>query len=176
MGENNALKESSWNSTGKLWYGRDIPMVLDSPAAGSRLTTYTWFIRQVRQIRIYYQGQDGYIREAAYDFSKGWVKSAAPTVQDFPRARNGTGLAIVSFPNTDESEAKLYYQSMDGKLMSYDYKLKGTFKESWQNQDRGFFRPTFENGYKISTKRFPSNSKRRPWIYTRRGGPYCRSQ
>jgi len=107
---------------------------------------------------------------------KGLGKERSATIQDFPRARNGTGLAIVSFPNTDESEAKLYYQSMDGKLMSYDYKLKGTFKESWQNQDCGFFRPTFENGYKISTKRFPSNSKRRPWIYTRRGGPYCHSQ
>jgi len=127
-------------------------MALDPPATGSRLTAYTWLIGQVRQIRIYYQGQDGYIREAAYDFSRGWIKSAAPTIQDFPRARNGTGLAIVSFPNTDESEAKLYYQNMDGKLMSYDYKLKATFAESWQNQDRGFSRPTPENGCKISTK------------------------
>ena len=150
-------------------------MVLDPPAAGSRMTAYTWFIGQVRQIRIYYQGQDGYIREAAYDFSKGWIKSAAPTIQDFPRARNGTGLAIVSFPNTDESEAKLYYQSVDGKLVSFDYKLKGTFKDSWQNQDRGFSRPTFENGYKIPTNKFPSKSNHKPRIYTGRSTSYCRA-
>jgi len=159
-----------------VWSGHTCGAIIDSPAAGSRLTACTWFIGQVRQIRIYYRGQDGYIREAACDFSKGWIKSTAPTIQDFPRARNSTRLAIVSFPNTDESEAKLYYQSMDGKLMSYDYKLKGTFKDSWQNQGRGFSHPTFENGYKISTKKIPSNSKRRPWICTRRSGPYCRSQ
>ena len=85
----------------------------------------------------------------------GWVRSAAPTIQDFPRARNGTGLAIVSFPNTDESEAKLYYQSMDGKLMSYDYKLKGTFKDSQQNQDRGFSRLPSRTDIRSSLKDFP---------------------
>ena len=164
---NNFLKESSWNSTGNLWYDRDIPIALDPPAAGSYLTAYTWFIGQVRQIRIYYQGQDGYIREAAYDFSRGWIKSGAPIIQDFPRAKSGSGLAIVLFPDTDVSEAKLFYQSMDGRLVSYDYKLAATFTQSWKNQDRGFPRSLLGNGYKIYTNKFPSISHRRPRTYTR---------
>jgi len=169
----NALKETSWNSTGNLWYDRDIPIALDPPAAGSYLTAYTWFIGQVRQIRIYYQGQDGYVREAAYDFSRGWIKSAAPTIQDFPRAKSGSGLVAVSFPDTDVSGAKLFYQSMDGKLVSYDYQLRATFAQSWQNQDRGFSHSIFENGYKIYTNKCPLNSHRRPRIYTRWGTAYC---
>ena len=169
---NNVLKESSWNSTGNLWYDRDIPIALDPPAAGSYLTAYTWFMWQERQIRIYYQGQDGYIREAVYGSSRGWVKSGAPTIQDFPRAKSGSGLGVVLFPDTDASEAKLFYQSMDGRLVSYDYKPAATWVQSWQKC--GFPHSLFRNGYKISTNKFPLNSNYRPRIYTRWGTGYCR--
>ncbi|PUU73449.1 hypothetical protein B9Z19DRAFT_540201 [Tuber borchii] len=137
--EKNALTESVWNSSVRQWWSQDISKGYDPIAAGSHLTAYTWFIGQVRQIRVYYQGQDGYIREAVYD--KGWVKSAAPTIQAFPRAKSGSGLVVVLFPDVDVTEAKLFYQSLDGKLVSYDYQLKATFAQSWQNQD-----PTLDHG------------------------------
>ena len=141
-GENNALMESGWDSKNKLWSNQDISTGkgIAPLATGSHLTAFTWSENGVRQIRVYYQGQDGYIREAAYNNTStgGWWKGAAPTIHDFPQARSGTGLAIVSFPETDEREAKLFYQNMDGKLVSYDYKPAATFAESWQNQDRGF--------------------------------------
>ncbi|PUU73453.1 hypothetical protein B9Z19DRAFT_1068978 [Tuber borchii] len=133
--ENNALTESVWNSSSKLWYDQDISTGrgIAPLAAGSQLTAYTWFENGTHQIRVYYQGQDGYIREAVFDNTKGWSKGDSPTIQDFPRAKNGTGLAIVSFPDTNEREAKLYYQNMDGKLVSYDYKPAATWVQSWQN-------------------------------------------
>jgi len=172
VSQNNGLIESVWNSTAEIWYDQDISKGPDRPAAGSHLTAY-FFFRAV-EIRVYYQGEDGYIREAAYVGAKSWGRGSTPTIQDFPRAKSGTGLAVVSFPDTDESEAKLFYQSMEGKLTSYDYKPAATWRDSWKNC--GFPRPTPENGYKISTKRFPSNSKRRPWIYTRRSAPYCHNR
>ncbi|PUU72712.1 hypothetical protein B9Z19DRAFT_1069560 [Tuber borchii] len=168
-----ALIESGWNSSIGVWDGRDISYGTEiAPLGrGSHLTAYTWFANGLQQFRVYYQGQDGYIREAAHNSTNNgdWWKGAAPTIQDFPRAKNGTGLAIVSFPNTDPREAKLYYQNMDGRLVSYDYKPAATFTQSWQNQDRGLSRSLFENGYKIHTNKFPLNSYRRPRIYTRWG-------
>jgi len=134
--ENNALMESSWNSSGNLWFNHDISTGngIAPLAAGSQLTAFTWFENGVgQQIRVYYQGQDGYIREAAWNGPKGWWKGDSPTVQDFPRAKSGTGLAFVSFPDTNEREAKLFYQNMDGKLSSYDYKPAATWVQSWQN-------------------------------------------
>ena len=179
-GGDNALVESVWNSSGNLWYDQDISTGKEiAPlAAGSHLTAYTWFENGLQQIRVYYQGQDGYIREAAHNSTNSgiWWKGAAPTIQDFPRAKSGTGLAIVSFPDTDKREAKLYYQSMDGKLVSYDYKPAATFTQSWQNQNGGSPHFIFRNWYMISTNKFPLNSQRRPRIYTRRSTSYCSSQ
>ncbi|PUU73450.1 fungal fucose-specific lectin-domain-containing protein [Tuber borchii] len=136
--ENNTLTESVWNSSSKLWYDQDIndisfDKVIAPLAPGSQLTAYTWFWNGVLQIRVYYQGQDGYIREAVWNGTKGWSKGDSPSIQGFPLARSGTGLAIVSFPDTNEREAKLFYQDMDGKLRSYDYKPAATWVESWQN-------------------------------------------
>jgi len=85
------------------------------------LTAYTWFEDKSLRIRVYYQNKDGYIREAAFNDGFGWGKGAEPT-QGFPQARHFSGLAIVSFPDTNEREAKLFYNSMDKKLMSFDYK------------------------------------------------------
>ena len=179
-GGDNALVESVWNSSGNLWYDQDISTGkgIAPLAAGSHLTAYTWFENGLQQIRVYYQGQDGYIREAAHNSTSAgiWWKGAAPTIQDFLRAKSGTGLAIVSFPDTDEREAKLYYQSMDGKLVSYDYKPAATFAQSWQNQNGGFSHFIFRNGYMISTNKFPLNSQPRPRIYTRRNTSYRSGQ
>ena len=172
-GGDNALVESVRNSSGDLWYDQDISTGkgIAPLAAGSQLTAYTWHDSSVLQIRVYYQGQDGYIREAAYDGTKGWSKGYSPTIQDFPRARSGTGLAIVSFPDTNEREAKLFYQNIDGNLVSYDYKPAATWVQSWQNC--GFSRSIFENGYMISTNKFPPNSNHRPRIYTKRSTSCC---
>jgi len=176
VSESNALWESIWNSSAKSWYSEDISKGLDPVAAGSYLTAYTWFEHNgVQRIRVYYQRQDGYIREAAFDSGRGWGKGVEPA-QGFPQARSGTGLAIVPFPDTNEWEAKLYYQNMGGKLISFDYKPKTASDGSWQNQDRQPPRSIPENGYKISTNKFPLNSNRRPRIYTRRNTSYCRTQ
>jgi len=151
VSESNALWESVWNSSAKSWYSQDISKGLDPVAAGSYLTAYTWFEdKTALRIRVYYQRQDGYIREAALDSSKGWGKGMEPA-QGFPQARSGTGLAIVPFPDTNEREAKLFYQSMEGKLMSFDYRRNSTSDGSWQNQDRGFSSSIFEKGSKIFT-------------------------
>ena len=172
-GENNTLMESAWDSDGGQWWSQDISKRLDPIAAGSHLTAYHWFEKGLEQFRVYYQGQDGYIREAAHNSTSAgiWWKGAAPTIQDFPRAKSGTGLAIVSFPDTNEREAKLFYQNIDGNLVSYDYKPAATWVQSWQNC--GFSRSIFENGYMISTNKFPPNSNHRPRIYTKRSTSCC---
>ncbi|PUU73452.1 hypothetical protein B9Z19DRAFT_1135127 [Tuber borchii] len=104
-----ALIKSGWNSSHGVGESQDISNGTDiAPLGrGSHLTGYTRLANGLRQSRVYYQGQDGYIREAAHNSTNDgdWWKGAAPTIQDFPRARNGTGLAIVSFPDTDEREA-----------------------------------------------------------------------
>ncbi|PUU72711.1 hypothetical protein B9Z19DRAFT_1136899 [Tuber borchii] len=153
-GENNALTESVWNSSSRLWYDQGINDISTSKgiaplAAGSHLTAYTWHDGKVLHIRVYYQGQDGYIREAAYDSTghKGWWKGDSPAIQDFPRAKSGSGLAIVSFPDTNAREAKLFYQNMDGELRSFDAKPAATWVKTWQNF--GFLRSLFGNGYGI---------------------------
>ena len=175
--ESGALTESVWNSSSELWYDQDINSISTDKgiaplAAGSQLTAYTWHDGSVLQIRVYYQGQDGYIREAAYDStnSKGWWNGDSPTIQDFPRAKSGTGLAIVSFPDTNEREAKLFYQNMDGKLVSYDYKPAATWVQSWQNCRSPH--SLFRDGYN-STNKFPLNSNHRPRIYTKRSTSCC---
>ena len=134
-GENNTLMESAWDSDGGQWWSQDISKELDPIAAGSHLTASHWFDKGQEQFRVYYQGRDGYIREAVHNSTSAasWWKGEAPTIQDFPLARSGSGLAIVSFPDTNEREAKLFYQSMDGKLRSYDYKPAATWVQSWQN-------------------------------------------
>ncbi|RPB01123.1 hypothetical protein L873DRAFT_1788443 [Choiromyces venosus 120613-1] len=136
VSDDNILMETAWNSTAQVWNTYPIPGELDPPIAGSHLTAYTWLSGTRVNIRLYYQGEDGYIREGAYttgsNASNAWTRGAAPSIQDFPRARNGTGLAVVTFPFTSELEAKLYYQSTEGKLMSYDYRPAGSFDESWQ--------------------------------------------
>jgi len=136
------LSESVWNSSVKSWYTQDISKGLDPVIAGGYLTAYTWGIDSGGlRIRIYYQGQDGYIREAAFDNGKGWGKGVNPT-QGFPQAKSRTGLAIVPFPDTNDQEAKLFYQSMGDKLVSFDYKRGSTSEGSWQSQDCGLSSPS----------------------------------
>ena len=137
MSGSNSLWESVWNSSAQSWYSQDISTALDPVAPGSYLTAYSWIDGNDLRIRVYYQRKDGYIREAAFDNGKGWGKGVEPK-QGFPQARSGTGLAIVSFPDTNDREAKLFYQSMGGVLTSFDYKRNATADGSWQNQDRGF--------------------------------------
>ena len=175
MSGGNTLWESVWNSSAKSWSSQDISKALDPVAPGSCLAAYTWLEKTRLRIRVYYQGQDGYIREAAFDTGEGWRKGVEPT-QGFPQARSGSGLAISSSPDTNEREAKLFYQSMEGMLVSFDYKRGSTSDGSWQNQDRWFSRSIPQNGYVTSTNKSPSNSSRRIRIYTRRNTSYRRTQ
>ena len=138
MSESNTLWESIWSSSAKSWHSQDISKGLDPVAAGSYLTAFAGpYNAQAQWIRVYYQRQDGTIREAALNDGGSWGKGIEPT-QGFPKAKNGTGLAIVRFPDTNEGEAKLFYQSTGGKLMSFDYRRNSTSDGNWQNQDRGF--------------------------------------
>ena len=109
----NSLWESFWDSSAKSWHNQDISKGLDPVAPGSYLTAYCWIENNTLRIRVYYQGQDGYIREAAFDTDKGWGKGVEPK-QGFPQARSSTGLAIVSFPDTNDREAKLFYRVSEG--------------------------------------------------------------
>jgi len=171
----NSLWESFWDSSTKSWHNQDISKGLDPVAPGSYLTAYCWIENNTLRIRVYYQGQDGYIREAAFDTDKGWGKGVEPK-QGFPQARSSTGLAIVPFPLTNDREAKLFYQSIGGKLMSFDHKRDATSDGSWQNQDRWFSPSIPQNRHNISTNKLPSNSNRKPRIYTRRNTSYCHTQ
>ncbi|KAG0642285.1 hypothetical protein HOY80DRAFT_1134625 [Tuber brumale] len=136
LDEGNSLVETIWNSSVPgVWYTHVLSSTLDPAAAGSQLTAYYWFAGGVQNIRVYYQGQDGYIREAVYTTGPGarWRRGDAPKIEDFPQARSGSGLAVLLFSDRNQAEdARLYYQNMDGRLVSYDYKREASFVQSWQ--------------------------------------------
>jgi len=53
--------------------------------------------------------------------------------------RQGVALGWrLSFLDTNEQEASFDYQSIYGKLMSYDYKEAGAFIASWRDQGIAF--------------------------------------
>ena len=171
----NALWESVWNSSVKSWYSQDVPKELGPVQSGSYLTAYSWIENDAQRTRAYYRRQNEYIREEAFDNGKGCGKGLEPE-QGFPQARSGTGLAIVPSPSTNDREVKIFYQSIGGKLMSFDNKRDPTSDSSWQNQDRGFFASVSGNGYKISTNKFPPNSNPRPRTCARWNTICCRNQ
>ncbi|PUU73448.1 hypothetical protein B9Z19DRAFT_1135124 [Tuber borchii] len=112
-GENSTLMESAAGIAVAI-YGPDQDIstsnMIDPLSAESQLTAFTWFENGGRQIRVYYHGQDGYIREAAFDTRAGGG-AIRPQYKTFP----GQGINI------------------DGKLRSYDYKPAATWVQSWQN-------------------------------------------
>ncbi|KAG0136469.1 hypothetical protein HOY82DRAFT_478913, partial [Tuber indicum] len=156
----NSLVETVWNSSQPgTWDTNLLSSTLDPAAAGSQLTAYAWNANGVQNIRVYYQGQDGYIREAVHTGGSGtrWRKGDAPKIEDFPQARNGSGLAVLLFSDRNQAEdASLYYQNMDGKLVSYDYKREATFLESWKKCVSLHF--ISEIGNKVPTNNLPPNS------------------
>jgi Fungal fucose-specific lectin len=125
--------ESGWNTNDSEWSTAFIGDTKRQAASESQVTAMWWGSGSNFNIRVYFQGEDGYIREAAYTQGNEWTAGGATKVEDFPKALMGSGLAAVMYPETDPLGARLYYQDEDNRLRSYDYRRGSSFDDSWNN-------------------------------------------
>jgi hypothetical protein len=132
LDEENYIHESAWSTLNPSWVTTYLPGDRRQTAQDSKLAARCWFSDGLLSVRLYYQGDDGYIHEAAYS-NRSWTGGLSTKPSDFPLARQGSALSVVTFPQENDLDAKLFYQDRDGHLRSYDYTPAATFSTSWRN-------------------------------------------
>ena len=137
-------------------YSQDIPKELDPVESGSYLTACSWIENDALRIRVYYQRQDEYIRETAFNNGKGWGKGV------FTSISHSAGLewyliGHCPVPEHEPLGSKIILPEYRREIDVFWSQTRRYLRWQWQNQDRWFSPSISGNRHSISTN-FPQTA------------------